>query len=86
MIKKVEKSQLVIKVIVYKDKDDRSNTQIVTYIVDGKEYYILDIIEHVRSQSFIPTYVYVYEPNKIQPDEFMIHENGSIQYLDNYWN
>lgn len=84
MIKKVEKSQLVIKVIVYKDKDDRSNTQIVTYIVDGKGYYILDIIEHVRSQSFIPTRVYVYEPNKIQPDEFMIHENGSIQYLDNY--
>lgn len=83
MIKKIEKTQLVVKVLAY--KGEKSNTQLATYVVDSKEYYILDIIEHVRSQSFIPTHIYVYEPNKTQADVFMIHENGAIQWLDDYY-
>jgi hypothetical protein len=83
MIKKVEKNQVVVKVLAY--KGERSNTQLATYIVDNEGYYILDIIEHVRKQSFIPTQIYVYESNKTQADVFMIHENGAIQWLDDYY-
>lgn len=83
MIKKIEKNQVVVKVLAY--KGEKSNTQLATYIVDNEGYYILDIIEHVRSQSFTPIQVYVYEPNKTQADVFMIHDNGAIQWLYDYY-
>lgn len=83
MIKKIEKTQVVVKVVAY--KGERNNTQLATYVMDDEGYYILDIIEHVRSQSFIPTQIYVYDSNKTQADVYMIHNNGAIEYIEDYY-
>jgi hypothetical protein len=80
MIKKIESTELMVKVTGLKG-DDRC---ITTLSVKNEGYYILEVVKYCQDNGINPHMIFIYTPLDIEPQRYIVQRNGAIEYVEDY--